>query len=400
MNRHVSTLVMAVLLLSAPVLAQNTVPQQFAGHTPLQWSIRMADSQIARRAEAMRWTEGGRKRWDYADNVFLLSLIKLGQETKEAKYAAVADKVMNSFVREDGTIQTFVLEDYNIDNINPGKTLLALFKANQDDGFKHALTKLRSQIDTHPRTPSGGLWHKKIYPNQMWLDGLYMASPFRAEYAQVFNEPEVFDDIAFQIKLMAANSYDPKSGLFYHGWDETKVMDWANKETGRSPNFWGRAIGWYAMALVDTLDYFPESHPARPEIIKILNDVAAGMKKHQDPSGMWWQVVDQPNREGNYLEATVTAMLAYSVAKGVNKGYLSKDYIPVATKAFGGMTEKLIRTDPDGTISLTKCCSVAGLSAGRDGSYAYYIREPIVDNDMKGVGPFVMAGMEIQKLKP
>lgn len=392
----ISTLAIA-LLMPAYVQAQS-VAKQYGGQTPLQWSIKMADSQVARKADGMLWTEGGRKKWDYADNVFLLSIIKLGQEIKEPKYAQVADKVMNSFVKEDGSIQTYVLEDFNIDNINPGKTLLALYRTNQDDGFKHAINLLRSQVDTHPRTPSGGLWHKKIYPNQMWLDGLYMASPFRAEYAEVFNEPQAFDDIAKQIKLMAANSYDPKTGLFYHGWDESKTQDWANKETGRSPNFWGRAIGWYGMSIVDTLDYFPQNHPARPEIIKILNDLAAGMKKHQDASGLWYQVVDQSNREGNYLEATVSSMLAYTLAKGVNKGYLSKDYSETAAKAFTGIVEKLMKTESDGKISLTKCCSVAGLSAGRDGSFAYYIREPVVDNDMKGVGPFVMAGLEMQKL--
>jgi unsaturated rhamnogalacturonyl hydrolase len=259
---------------------------------------------------------------------------------------------------------------------------------------------LRAQLDIQPRTSEGGFWHKQRYPHQMWLDGLYMGSPFYAEYAKLFNEPtSSFDDVAKQIRLVAAHTYDPASGLFYHGWDEAKEQVWADKTTGASPNFWGRAIGWYAMALVDVLDYFPKDHPARPEIITTLKKLCDGVVKHQDPaSGLWWQVIDQGGRPGNYLEATASSMFVYAMAKGVNHGYLSRDYIPAILKGYSGLTGKLIKKDAKGNVSLTQCCSVAGLGTGRDGSFAYYIKEPVVENDLKGIGPFILAGLEMQQL--
>lgn len=390
--------ILALFCMTSMCLAADPAPREFKGATPLQWSIRMADSQMARRGDGMVYVEGGRKRWDYADNVFLMSLIRLGEKTKDAKYAKLADRVISSFTEPDGTIKTFKKEDYNLDNINPGKTVMALYRVSKDDGYSHALRKLREQLDTHPRTASGGYWHKQIYPNQMWLDGLYMSGPFRAEYAQVFEEPDQYDDIAKQFTLIAEHTYDPKTGLFYHGWDESKQQDWADKQTGRSPNFWSRAIGWYAMALVDTLDYFPANHPQRAKLIDLLNKVSAGIVKNQDASGLWWQVTDQGSREGNYLEATASCMFVYTMAKAMNKGYISKDYLAPTLKGYTGIVEKLITVNDSGAVTLTKCCSVAGLSAGRNGSFEYYIKEPIVDNDMKGVGPFVFAGMELQQL--
>ncbi|HVT90166.1 MAG TPA: glycoside hydrolase family 88 protein [Tepidisphaeraceae bacterium] len=379
--------------------ADTDLPREFKGMSPLQWSIKTANSQMARKGPGMSWTEGGRKKWDYADNVFLLGIIKLGQQTQDTKYAKFADGVISSFVQADGSIRTYNAEDYTLDNINPGKTLLALYEQNQNDGYRLAAANLRKQLTTHPRTADGGFWHKKVYPQQMWLDGIYMASPFLAQYGKLFNEPGNFDEVAKQIKLIAAHTYSEKTGLFYHGWDSAKQQPWANKETGLSANFWSRAIGWFAMALVDTLDYMPADHPARPEIIAILDKTAAGIVKNQDPSGLWWQVTDQPDREGNYLEATGSAMFVYTLAKGVNKGYLSKDYIAPAIKGYSAIVDKLIKIDGD-NVTLTKCCSVAGLGPGnsRNGSFEYYIHEPIVDNDMKGVGPFVMAGIELQQI--
>lgn len=396
MKRSMLLSFVAMFLLSCSCLLGADVPQ-FGGSTPLQWATKMADSQMARKGEGMKYVEGGRKKWDYADNVFLMSLLGLGADIKDAKYQKFVDSIIGTFIEADGTIKTYKLDDYTLDNINPGKTVLALYKLNQDDGYKLALVNMHNQFETHPRTASGGFWHKKVYPNQMWLDGLFMAGPFRAEYAKVFDEPDAYDDIAKQFVLMGEHSYDPKTGLFYHGWDESKTQDWADKQTGHSPNFWSRAIGWYGMGLVDTLDYFPENHPGRAQLIDYLSKLVAGVEKSQDASGLWWQVTDQGNREGNYLEATGSAMFAYTIAKAVNKGYIPREHLATATKAFGAIVDKLIKTDADGKVTLTKCCSVAGLSAGRNGSFEYYIHEPIVDNDMKGVGPFIMAGIELQK---
>jgi unsaturated rhamnogalacturonyl hydrolase len=346
----------------------------------------------------MTWTPTSNRKWDYANNTFAIALIRLGETVNDPKYHAFVEETIGSFIAADGTIQTYKMEDYNLDNVRPGVTLIALWKKDPQEKYRKAIQTLRDQLKTHPRTSDGGYWHKKIYPSQMWLDGLYMAEPFAAEYSKLFNDPAEFDEVAKQFKLIDEHTYDAKSGLFYHGWDEAKAQDWANKETGRSPNFWSRAIGWLGMALVDALDHMPENHPARPKMIDTLNRLVAGVAKHQDKdSGLWWQVTDQGSRQGNYLEATASAMFVYTITKAVNKGYVSKDNLAVATKGYDGIINRLIKIEPDGKVTLTQCCSVAGLSNGRNGSFEYYIKEPIVDNDMKGVGPFITAGIELQK---
>ncbi len=383
------------MLLCSPLLGADA--PQIGGATPIQWSIRMADAQFARRGEAMKFVDGETKKWDYADNVFLLSMIRLGHATSQQKYAQNVDSVLASFIEPTGDIKGFKLEDYNLDNINGGKTIFAMFNTNQDDGYKHAIEKLRQQLDNQPRTASGGYWHKQIYPNQMWLDGLYMSGPFRAEYAKSTEDAAMFDDIVKQFTLVAEHTYDEKTGLFHHGWDESKQQSWADKQTGASPSFWSRAMGWYAMAIVDTLDYLPADHPGRAKLIDRLKTLAAGIQKYQDPdSGVWWQVTHEGSREGNYLESTASCMFVYTLAKAINNDYLGAEYKPVVEKGYRGIISKFLNTD-GGTVTLTKCCSVAGLGNGRDGTFEYYIREPIVDNDMKGVGPFILAGIEMEK---
>ena len=227
--------------------------------------------------------------------------------------------------------------------------MLALWQITQDERYHNAATLLRKQLDTQPRTGDGGFWHKQRYPHQMWLDGLYMAEPFYAEYAKLFNEPVDFDDVAKQIRLADEHTYDAETGLFYHGWDESKSQPWANTITGTSSNFWGRAMGWYAMAMVDVLDYFPTNHPARPQIIATFQKLCAGVVKYQDPqTGLWWQVVDQGDRKGNYLEATASSMFVYAMAKGINHGYLPRSYEPATLKGYRGIIEHLIRDDGNG----------------------------------------------------
>jgi unsaturated rhamnogalacturonyl hydrolase len=394
--------IFAVIFLIAPVLHAADAPQsrEFAGSTPLQWSVRMADSEMARRGDSLAWKEGGTAKWDYTTALFTLSLLKLHERAHDPRYVAFAENAIGSFIATNGTIHGYKIEDYSLDNIDPGRTALALYQLTKDERYKKAADILRKQLGLQPRTADGGFWHKQRYPHQMWLDGLYMGAPFYVEYAKLFNEPtDSFDDVAKQIRLVAAHTYDPASGLFYHGWDETKEQAWADKATGTSSNFWGRAIGWYAMAMVDVLDFFPKDHPARHEIIGTFNKLCHGVLKHQDPaSGLWWQVVDQGARPGNYLEASASSMFVYAMAKGVNRGYLSHDYIPVILKGYRGITRKLVGPGTDGGVSLMQCCSVAGLGFGRDGSFAYYIKEPIVDNDLKGVGPFILAGLEVQQL--
>ncbi len=324
----------------------------------------------------------------------------------DPRYVKFAENTIGSFITPEGGIQGYKVAEYQLDAINPGKTVLALWQITHDERYQKAAALLRKQLDTQPRTADGGFWHKQRYPHQMWLDGLYMGAPFYAEYAKLFNGPvSDYDDVAKQIRLMAAHTYDPATGLFYHAWDESKEQPWANKETGTSSNFWGRAIGWYAMAQVDVLDYFPTNHPARPEIIATFQKLCGGVVKYQDPqTGLWYQVVDQGGRKGNYLEATASSMFVYAMAKGVNHNYLPRDYVPVVEKGYQGIVKHLVKNDGDGKWSLTQCCSVAGLGGMpgngrlRDGSFDYYVGEPIVTNDLKGVGPFILAGIEVQQL--
>jgi len=383
----------------------NTVasaPSQFAGASPLQWSVRMADSEMARRDNSLVWKKGGTAKWDYAVGLFTLSLLKLNDRVNDPRYIAFAESAIGSFITTNGEIHTYKAAEHQLDHINPGKTLLMLYRLTKDERYRKAATLLRQQLDTQPRTTEGGFWHKQRYPHQMWLDGLYMAAPFYAEYAGTFHEPKTaFDDVARQIRVIAAHTYDPASGLFYHGWDECKEMVWANKTTGTSANFWGRGIGWYGMALVDTLDYFPVDHPSRPEIIATLQKLCAGVVKYQDPqSGLWYQVVDQGGRKGNYLEASASSMFVYTLAKAVNRSYISREYIPAVVKGYQGIIDRFVKTDDTGRVSLTQCCQVAGLSSTRDGSYEYYLSEPIVENDLKCVGPFILAGIQVQELLP
>jgi unsaturated rhamnogalacturonyl hydrolase len=347
-------------------------------------------------------------RWDYAPSVLALSIVRLGEQQKSDELIQFGTRAVASHINADGTIgRGFVLAEYNIDSITPGKVLLAaLDRGVQNESYVKVLHALRDQMARQPRTSEGGFWHKQRYPSQMWLDGLYMASPFLAQYALRFNEPALLDDVARQFLLMDRHSYDAATGLHKHAWDEARAQSWADPRTGMSPNFWTRSIGWYAMAIVDALDYLPVTHPEIDAITNVLRRVADGAVKWQDPqSGVWWQVTDQGARAGNYLEASGSSMLVYALAKAVNKGYLPRaQFEPAILRGYAGLVREFVRPNPDGTIRLTRICSVAGLgytnSAGRarDGTFEYYISEPIVDNDPKGTGPFIFAGLEVSRL--
>jgi rhamnogalacturonyl hydrolase YesR len=397
---------MAALFTLAACVTKPAAPAKFGGATPLQWSVRLADSEIARRGDSLMWKEGGKAKWDYSVGLFTLSLLKLNEQAPNPEYVKFTENTIGSFITPDGNIHGYKPEEYQLDSINSGKTVLALWQITHEERYQKAAALLRRQLDTQPRTADGGFWHKERYPHQMWLDGLYMGAPFYAEYAKLFNGPvSDFDDVAKQIQLVAAHTYDPATGLFYHAWDETKEQPWAIKATGTSSNFWGRAIGWYAMAMVDVLDYFPADHPDRPEIIANFQKLCAGVVKYQDPqTGLWYQVVDQGNRQSNYLEATASSMFVYAMAKGVNHGYLPRTYVPAIEKGYRGIIRNLVKDDGNGKWSLTRCCSVAGLGGSpgkghaRDGSFDYYVSEPVVSNDLKGVGPFILAGIEMQRL--
>ncbi|KAA3616908.1 MAG: glycoside hydrolase family 88 protein [Calditrichaeota bacterium] len=382
--------------------AKATSNQSVKNEIPVH--IKMADSEMNRRADFLDYGKSDpNAKWNYQTGLFLKSLIDVWAETKEPKYFDYTKRVIDSFLEEDGTIKAYNMEDFNIDKINSGKVLLSLYKATNDEVYKKAADILREQLEKHPRTKAGGFWHKKRYPWQMWLDGIYMGSPFYAEYSQIFNQAQGFDDVVNQILLIDVRTRDPKTKLRYHAWDESNKQEWANPETGCSPNFWGRAMGWYAMALVDVLDYLPTNHPKREKVLFILNDLYAAIVKYQDKqTGLWYQVVDMPDEKGNYLEASASSMFVYAIAKAVNNNLIDSSFAAIAEKGYAGILDHLIKTDKNDQVNLTQVCSVAGLGGDpyRDGSFEYYINEPIAVNDLKGVGPFIMAGLQIAKLKP
>jgi|SRR5665213_37507 len=402
---HSSLMLPALLLSLSSCATSSAAPQTFSGATALEWSVRLADSEMTRRGDSLAWKPDGKAKWDYTAGLFTLSLLKLNERAPDDSYVKFSGRAIGSFIAPDGKIQGYQPEEFQLDALNSGKTALALWQITHDAKYKNAATILRRQLDAQPRTFDGGFWHKQRYPNQMWLDGIYMAAPFYAQYAKLFDETNDFDDVAKQIRLIGEHTFDPKTGLYFHAWDAAKIQPWANPATGCSSNFWGRAVGWYAMALVDVLDYFPTNHPARAEIISMFQKLCQGVVKYQDAkTGLWHQVVDQGNRKGNYFEATVSAMFVYALAKGVNHGYLPHDYAAAATKGYDGIIKNLIRDDGDGKWSLTQCCSVAGLgfknaaARARDGSFDYYVSEPVVSNDLKGVGPFILAGIEMEQI--
>jgi rhamnogalacturonyl hydrolase YesR len=341
-------------------------------------------------------------RWDYEQGVVLKGFDVLWRQTGNRVYFDYMKRIMDNFIEEDGSIRTYDLLEYNIDHITPGRIVLSLYNETKEEKYKKAADLLREQLRWQPRTKEGGFWHKHRYPYQMWLDGLYMGSPFYAEYAKLFNGKKDFDDIANQFIWMEQHSRDDKTGLLYHAWDESKKQRWANPQTGKSPEFWSRAMGWYAMALVDLLDYLPQDHPKRNEIIAIFKRLSVAVKNFQDPNtNVWYQVTDKATQEGNYPEASASAMFVYSIAKGVRMKYLSSDYQQVAAKGFDGLIKNFIETDSDGTVHLVKTCSGAGLGGTpyRDGSFEYYIKEPLRIDDLKGIGPFILASIELELLK-
>lgn len=356
------------------------------------WSLRIAASTLSRYALPQA-------RWHYTDGLLFKAILQLWQFTADDRYWDTAKAYADRFVNAAGEIDTYSADEYNIDQINPGNLLFPLYRVTGDDRYRTAIVRLRDQLRQHPRTQEGGFWHKKIYPFQMWLDGIYMGMPFLAQYAVMFDEPAAFDDIAFQITTIEQHTRDARTGLLYHAWDETRQQHWANPATGCSPHFWSRAIGWYVMALVDVLDFFPQDHPARPAIVAILDRTIEAVSRVQDgATGLWWQVLDQGGRPGNYLEASGTGMYVYAIAKGVRKGYLSERWAPIAARGFEGLLKHVVTVNDQGQIDLHGICTSAGLGGNpyRDGSFDYYISEPVATNDLHGVGAFILAATEME----
>jgi len=384
-----------IMLITIPAISATSK----SGVKP--YSVWMADSEIKRYPESWMVDFSWRPKWDYCNGFELQAIYQVWKLTGNQKYYDYVKSYADTIIHLDGNITGYKPEDYNLDKLNSGKFLFDLYSKTHILKYKLAIELLRNQIKNQPRTSDGGFWHKKVYPNQMWLDGLYMASPFLAQYASRFNEKGLYDEVAHQILTVAKHTYDQKTGLYYHGWDESRTQKWSNPQTGTSPNFWSRSMGWYMMAIVDVLDYLPANHPQRPEIKNILLKLSQSLDKYRDPkTGMWYQVTDKPGEAGNYVESSGSAMFLYSWVKGAQKGYLPKSFGEKGAKGYDQFVKQFIKENPDGTISLTDACSVAGLGGSpryRDGSYQYYISEPKRDNDAKAVSPFIMLSVLLKK---
>jgi unsaturated rhamnogalacturonyl hydrolase len=344
--------------------------------------------------------DGKSAKWTYDMGVILKGFEGLWLNTDDVKYYNYIQQQMDVFVQNDGSIRTYKPDEFNIDHVNNGKLLLLLYRVTLKEKYLKAANLLREQLRHHPRTSEGSFWHKKIYPYQVWLDGLYMGQPFYAEYAMLAHEDTAFNDIANQFTRIEKHARDAKTGLLYHAWDESKQMKWASPVTGCSPLFWARAMGWYATAIVDALDYFPENHPQRKALIDILNRLVTALEKVQDKqTGLWKDILSYngPGKEKNYFEASASSQFVYAIAKGVRKGYLPAAKINIANAGYAGIINKFIRTE-NGQTNLYGTVKVSGLGGNpyRDGSFEYYMSEPVIVNDPKGIGAFLLASNEME----
>lgn len=392
---------MKTRLLSLTLAALSILPAVAKLNRPIKdpavMARRFAESEMTRFPEAYQLDHGQRYFFGYAQGVGCCAMLKMWHETGDDKYFNYVAQWTDTLVMADGNIYKYDMSAYNLDYINSGKTLFDVYARTKDVKYRKAMDLLIRQLKNQPRTHDGGFWHKLIYQHQMWLDGLYMASPFMAEYGYTFHKPEWQQQAMHQILTCHRHTYDAKTGLYHHAWDESHNQRWADAE-GHSPNFWGRSTGWWFMAMVDVLDFLPADFEGRDTIIGYVRNLAAVLPKYQR-DGLWYQVLDCPERDGNYPEASVTTQFMYAYAKAVNKGYIDKKYRKIAEAAYNGLQGSLLVENSDGTLTLTRCCQVGGLGGNpyRDGSFEYYIGEKIRDNDAKATGPFIMGCLELAK---
>ncbi len=387
------------LFIALILFSLHSAAVTFSGDAPYTYARCFANSEMKRFPEAWQLDYGKAPFFGYSQGVGCCAMLKMWKLTGDKHYFDYVEKWADSLINDKGQIHLYRPETYNVDYVNSGKVLFDLYRETGKEKYKLAMNVLIKQLKNQPSTLDGGFWHKIIYPHQIWLDGIYMASPFMAQYGAEFNKPRWIDEAVKQITVCQKHTYDAKTGLYYHAWDESKSQRWADPVTGHSPNFWGRSMGWWFMALVDVLDFVPENHPGRASIISWIQGLADTLPKYQDKDGLWYQVLDQPKRKGNFPEASVTTQFMYAYAKAVNKGYIDKKYRVYAEKAFDGLRNKLLVENTDGTLTLTRCCQVGGLGGNpyRDGSFEYYVGEKIRDNDAKATGPFIMGCIELKK---
>ncbi|MGO3161875.1 MAG: glycoside hydrolase family 88 protein [Sphingobacteriaceae bacterium] len=366
-------------------------------------SERMAISAMEKQFKGDQFTnkEKGPK-WTYDMGVVLDGIAEVWKNTGKAEYFNYIQAWMDQFVTPEGGLRNYDPTEYNIDHIKNGTSLLLLYKVTGNQKYLKAADLLYTQLQSHPRTNEGGFWHKEIYPYQMWLDGLYMGQPFYTEYASIRNIPSIYEDVVNQFTYMEKHARDEKTGLLYHGWDESRKERWSDPQTGLSKHFWGRGMGWFSMGLVDVLEYFPKDHPRRKELLAILERTLTAAAKYQDrKTSVWYDIVDLGTRDGNYVEASASSMFVYAMAKAVRRGYVSDSFAKNVYKGYKGLLKEFVTDDGPDKVDINGVVEVSGLGGSkyRDGSFEYYMSEPVRKNDPKGVGAFIRAASEAEFLQ-
>ncbi|MGB5292880.1 MAG: glycoside hydrolase family 88 protein [Lysobacterales bacterium] len=390
--RFILSLLLLVLIF--PACANESTDSPVADLLASQQIERFPDPWLMRKSD-------GEYAWSYTHGLVLLGMEQLFKQRGDESYADYIQSYADHFIDAEGNIDTFKITEFNIDSINAGKMLFFLYQHTGDNRYRLAMDTLREQLEWQPRTHSGGFWHKRKYPWQIWLDGLYMAQPFYAQFEILFGEdPSVFDDIVSQFVVIERKTRDEETGLLYHGWDESGLQQWADDETGLSPGHWSRAMGWYAMAIVDTIEHLPEAHEGRQVLGAIMARLVEALIPYQHESGLWYQVTNQGNRAGNWLEASGSAMFTYAIAKGVRLGILNEQLFAVAKKGYAGLLKKIVSIDEEGKVHVNDICRSAGLGGTpyRDGTYEYYISTDRVSDDAHGIGSFLLAASEMIRL--
>ena len=419
MRKFNAILVGIVLMATVGTTLASEAPAKNQNERPKHYSEWLARSEMKRFPTSCMLDFSKRPNWGYVVGIELESMLDTYLRYGGDDILAYCKQYTDTMIATDGKIRGYRLLDYNLDNTRTVHFVTRMYREFPEPKNLRAINTIMKQFNDQPRTNEGVYWHKAIYAYQVWLDGIFMGLPGRLLAASTIYSPDlavpIYDDAVEQVKATYDRTYDPNTGLNRHAWDESREMFWSDNVTGLSQHCWGRAQGWYTMALVEILDALPEDYARRGEVIDLLTRTFDNVIKWQDPvTGVWYQVMDSPGREGNYLESTCSSMFAYALLKAARKGWVKDPkYLDAGMKAYKGIVKNFLREEPDGTLSLTNCCSVAGLGPGisdavlkaapnvkenkrRDGSYAYYLSEPIRDNDGKGVGPFIWASLEME----
>lgn len=339
-------------------------------------------------------------RWNYEYSFFFLGSYKLGKKTSTRAFIDYPKRWVDGFIEETGGFRkgVYEMEEYKLDDVIPARLAILFHQDTKQEKYKSVVDTIITQLERQPTTKEGGYWHKQVYEHQMWLDGIFMADVFSMQYAQAYNKPEWYDEAVHQIKLIYRHTKDDKTGLLYHGWDESKNPVWAHPEKGTSPEFWARAIGWYAMALAECLDYLPANHPEREAVIKIFQEVCASVKNYQHQNGLWYQVIDKADQPGNWPEASASAMFTYAFAKGYNQQYLDKSFLASAQKGYDAILNNFVYADDQNNLHLDQTVKIGTLNPKTSkGDYQYYITTEKRIDDYKGLASFLYASIELNR---